>query len=61
MLRYRGLAVALVGFLAATLGYVGAPVLGDRLAVWLVLAGMACCGVGFIIHLLMLRNTRRRR
>ncbi len=62
MLRFRGLLVALAGFVAAALGYIAGPMLGARVAIWLMIAGMAVCAVGFVIHLLqMFANMRNRR
>lgn len=62
MLRFRGLMLALAGFVVAALGYTAGPVLGTRAAIWLMVAGMAVCAVGFVIHLLqMFANMRNRR
>jgi hypothetical protein len=62
MLRFRGLLLALAGFLAAALGYVAAPALGGRIAIWLMIGGMLVCAAGFIVHLVqMFRQPRNRR
>ena len=61
MLKFRGLLLALGGFLAAALGYLAAPSLGNRAAVCLMIVGMLACAVGFVIHLVQMFRPRTRR
>jgi hypothetical protein len=61
MLKFRGLLLALAGFLAAALGYVAAPALGNRTAIFLMIAGMLACAIGFILHLIEMFRPRNRR
>lgn len=60
MLKFRGLLLALAGFLVTALGYMAAPMLGNRAAVFLMIAGMLACAVGFIIHLVQMFRPRDR-
>jgi hypothetical protein len=61
VLKFRGLLLALAGFLATVLGYLAAPAIGDRIAIWLMIAGMLTCAVGFVIHLVQMFRPRNRR
>jgi hypothetical protein len=61
VLKFSGLLLALAGFLATALGYVAAPALGNRTAIFLMIAGMLVCAAGFIIHLVQMFRPRNRR
>jgi len=61
VLKFRGLLLALAGFLATAVGYVAAPSLGSRTAIFLMIAGMLACAVGFVIHLVQMFRRRDRR
>ena len=61
MLKFHGLLLALAGFLLTALGYMAAPALGNRTAIFLMIAGMLACAVGFVIHLLQMLRSRDRR
>ena len=61
MLKFRGLLLALAGFLVAGLGYAAAPALGNRIAIFLMIAGMLACAAGFVIHLVQMFKPRDRR
>lgn len=60
VLKFRGLLLALAGFLVTALGYVAAPALGSRVAVFMMIAGMLGCAVGFVIHLVQMFRRRDR-
>ena len=60
MLKFRGLLLALAGFLVAALGYAAVPALGNRAAIILMIAGMLGCAVGFVIHLVQMFRRRDR-
>jgi hypothetical protein len=61
VLKFRGLLLALTGFLVTGLGYAAAPMLGNRAAIFLMIAGMLGCAAGFIIHLVQMFRPRDRR
>jgi hypothetical protein len=61
VLKFRGLLLALAGFLVTALGYVAAPAIGSRAAIFLMIAGMLACAVGFVIHLVQMFRPRDRR